>query len=308
MIFRALIFLFIAIPALAQQEPSAFDFKIQNGKSRSSVYWFPLLGLGVPGLPQFLNGQQEAGYVYSGAALLGAGVAVGSYVGSNANHSAPDDNDFHKFADWEKAYTWGSQVYQTAGSLSVYHTFRSTVEQRREKGDFKFLTSDEETPNQLMLAPFKISYFAEPTAIIPLGLITGALIIYHNSGALGSYPVKLSDGAFTAGVAYNAGVGEESLFRGYLMMNLRQSWDSDFWSLAATSTVFAAAHLSDENQVPWPQLVAGFYLGWLTERNHWTLSESVFVHTWWDVITIAGEISSSVTNRSVFLPLLDISL
>ena len=158
-----------------------------------------------------------------------------------------------------------------------------------------------------MLAPFDQKYFIEPTAIIPLGVITGALIVFHNIGSNASYPFTGSDAAFTAGVAYNAGVTEEAAFRGYLMMNLKQSWDSDFWSLAASSTVFAAAHISDGNEVPWPQLLAGFYLGWITQRNHWALSESVFIHTWWDVITIAGEISSRVTDRAVFLPLLNLT-
>jgi len=87
-------------------------------------------------------------------------------------------------------------------------------------------------------------------------------------------------------------------------MNLKQSWGSDFWSNATSSVVFAAAHLSSANQVPLPQLALGSYLAWLAKHNKWTLSEGVFIHTWWDIFTIAASLAdnSDRVEKRVMLP------
>jgi hypothetical protein len=285
-------------------EPSFFDFSIKNAKRRSSTYWFPLVGMGVPGLPQFLNGQKGPGIVYSGGGALFLGAAIA------ANPVSPDTdpNDYNSLSDRGELYTFSLESFQVIGALSTYHAFRSTVLQRKERGDFYFLVHDDETTGDLLLAPFQPAYLLEPTVIIPLGVLAAAVIVGHNSGSEGSQQVSFTDGAFLGGISYGAGVSEEILFRGYLMMNLRQSWGNDFWSLAATSTLFGAAHISSSNPVPWPQLLAGFYFGWLTERNQWTLSRSIFLHSWWDVIAFAAEFSSNAVEHKIFLPVIDLAL
>src|SRR5205823_1500285 len=119
--------------------------------------------------------------------------------------------------------------------------------------------------------------------------------------------LSASDGLFATGVSYNAGTGEEALFRGYLMMNLQQSWDSELWSNAATASVFSAAHISKDNPYPWPQLLLGFYLGWVAQHNDWTLSEGVFIHAWWDVLAISATLAEGITNQRIYIPLAGIS-
>ncbi|MGE3760274.1 MAG: lysostaphin resistance A-like protein, partial [Pseudobdellovibrionaceae bacterium] len=151
----------------------------------------------------------------------------------------------------------------------------------------------------LMMAPFHFSHLLKPTTFIPLGVL--AYAIGSSRGEYKKRPLNSSDGFFAGGISYNAGVGEEALFRGYLMMNLRESWGSDFWSNAATATVFGLAHLSPSNRAPVAQLALGYYLGWITQRNDWTLSESIFLHAWWDVLAIAAALEYD-EESVVYLP------
>ena len=55
-----------------------------------------------------------------------------------------------------------------------------------------------------------------------------------------------------------------------------------------TATVFAAAHYSNHNQLPIFQLLSGWYLGYVTQRNDWSVSESIFIHSWIDVIAFTA--------------------
>ncbi|HEX4925480.1 MAG TPA: CPBP family glutamic-type intramembrane protease [Bdellovibrionales bacterium] len=280
---------------------SIYDFEIRRaGKKRSSLYWHPVSTFFVPGLAQFTNGQTEAGFVYAGVGAVGVGTAIGALVSNSDSVNA--SADLGNLNDRQKAFVWGAQTYQTAGSLSTYHAFRSVVKQRQELGEFGFLKVDEHN-GELMTAPFKVEFLARPSTFIPLALLAGGLIYYHNNEGSLTRPLTLSDGLFSAGASYNAGVGEEALFRGYLMMNLRESWGSDFWSNTATAAIFAAAHLSEHNKYPWPQFIMGYYLGWMTQANQWTLAESIFLHTWWDVLALSAAMAESTTSGAVWLPL-----
>ena len=64
--------------------------------------------------------------------------------------------------------------------------------------------------------------------------------------------------------------------------------ESEILSNLFTSVIFAAAHISSQNPVPWPQFLVGFYLGQVAQWRDWTIAESIFIHTWYDVIAIAA--------------------
>jgi Type II CAAX prenyl endopeptidase Rce1-like len=282
---------------------SIFDYKIRNSEQRSSVYWFPLASLFLPGLDQFLNNQIGAGVMYT--SIAGAGYIVYSIGDNRHDSTATDSDEFQHLSIGDEERLWGSQTYQDSGFLSAYHAFRSTVQQREEKGDFDFLKrpdKSEETTDQLMLAPFHFQYLARPTTFIPLGLVALAFVASGNDATSKNY-LTTSDGLFAFGVSYNAGVSEEAFFRGYLMMNMRQSWGSNLWSNLGSSLVFGAAHISSANELPLPQFLLGTYLAWLAQRNDWTLAEGVFIHAWWDVIAISASlIDNSTVNKTIRLP------
>ncbi|MBC7530540.1 MAG: hypothetical protein H7318_03115 [Oligoflexus sp.] len=40
------------------------------------------------------------------------------------------------------------------------------------------------------------------------------------------------------------------------------------------------------------QLGFGYYLGWLSQSQDWTLGEGLFIHAWWDVIAVTSSYRS----------------
>ena len=51
-----------------------------------------------------------------------------------------------------------------------------------------------------------------------------------------------------------------------------------------TALLFGAAHFGGDNTFPLPQALAGYYFGYVTQKNDWGIGESIFIHTWLDVI------------------------
>ena len=79
------------------------------------------------------------------------------------------------------------------------------------------------------------------------------------------------DVLFASAISYNAGVGEEALFRGWMYPMFMEAFGHDLWANVASSAIFAAAHISSENPVPWPQFLAGYYFSWLVKKNGWSM-------------------------------------
>lgn len=114
-------------------------------------------------------------------------------------------------------------------------------------------------------------------------------------------------------LALPIGIGEESLFRGYLQSSLSEIL-SPWGGIIVSSLAFGAVHIpnalllepedrQDYYTINLP-LITGFglYLGWLTHKNH-SLKESVALHTWYDLVALtAGVLASraAITGRSEF--------
>jgi membrane protease YdiL (CAAX protease family) len=204
----------------------------------------------------------------------------------------PDENGLDQKDIAERKTTLGLLLYQGAGGMSAYHTFRTAARTRQEHGQYEFLQADD-TPADLLAAPFHFSYLTRVTTIIPLAVIAGISALQlstplEDDSDYERASFTQADAFFSGAFSYNAGTHEEAVFRGWIMPVMREYWDSDFWSNAAQSVLFAAAHLSTNPQ-PLPQLLLGYHLGYVTQRNHWSLGESVFIHTWWDVMAFVTQ-------------------
>jgi hypothetical protein len=264
-----------------------------------SVFWKPFGSFFLPGLGQYMDGHIGYGLLYSGVGL--AGMAYASNVASNnglteeANEELTDEEKEAKEKDEElgvdtkdinlRKIMWGQQVYQTAGGFSAYHSFRSTVRSKQRRGEYQFLTQ-EESPGDLMLAPLRMDFLARKTTWIPLlvGASIAGLVLTSDPGDdLEKTSFTQADAFFTTALSFNAGTHEEAMFRGWLQPWFYESWGSEFWANGVQSVIFAAAHLPS-NPTPLPQLILGYHLGYVTNSNNWTLSESVFIHTWWDIL------------------------
>lgn len=298
-----LAFTFTAHPVFAQQDlkPHYSFFSTEPRKKldkKRNVYFPPLVSLLLPSFDQWWEGQHGAAGAYLGTWFVGFNLM------SNASQQANSlDRDFDDFNDLKRQYAYGTQLMMFAGELSAYQSFRTAMKTRQSDGEYNFLKETDETTGDLLLAPFAFSEVLKPTTFIPLVLLTGLVIANHNSGSHEPGDFTFGDGAFTAGISYNAGVGEEALFRGYLMPVMREGFGSNFWSNATTAVLFGAAHLGS-NKLPIIQTLGGFYLGWLTQRNGWSLRQAIFLHTWWDVIAIGAQVASTKDGGTIRLPAL----
>lgn len=288
-----LIFAFLSPLGWAEDE-SIYAYPVNNGKLRSD-FWRPLASIAVPGLSQWIGRQFSYAALYSGVGLAGAQLATSGLR---------DGGDYESFTERDDALRralLGDALFKIGGGMSAYHSFRSAVITRRESGQYGFLPKDVETPLDLALAPFDFTYLARPTTFTPLLVLIGAELMFAQNQHWNWSRFHLGDAGFTAGVSYGAGVGEEAMFRGFLLP-FATEYTGRFWLGNSTQAlIFGAVHYSDRNRFPIAQALSGAYLGWLMRHRNWQMAENIFLHTWWDVIAIASEFA--VEGKVDFIPL-----
>ena len=269
----------VLVLLLCGQLAFAHPFDVpQEPDRKRSVIGPPLLSFVLPGFDQWTEGQYGWGAGYSGVAVAGAQLM-------RFSDGNPGINTYN---DRDRLATLGAQIFQTSGGFSAYHSFRTAVRTRKPHGEYSFLTH-EETPGDLMLAPFRFDFITRPTTFAPLLALTGLLVV---AAKVSKPPPRVhltaTDAAFTFAFSYNAGTHEEAVFRGWMMPVWMHYVNNEILSNLFTSVLFAAAHFSPSNPIPWPQFLVGFYLGQVTQWREWTLAESIFIHTWYDVIAIGA--------------------
>jgi len=289
---------------LAARSPFAVDDR--PDKPRSDI-GMPLLSFLLPGIDQWIEGQHPYGLLYSGIAV--GGLVYANHVaqrnelkvgGTQAESGDDDKNDDGE--DDEEAldqkdvavrkYTLGTLLYQGAGGMSAYHSFRTSVLTRKHHGQYDFLEY-EESPADIMMAPFRFQYLTRASTYVPLAIITAFSVIAVNQpieddAEIERDTLSSSDAFFAGAFSLNAGTHEEAMFRGWIMPVMMEYWQTPFWSNVAQSVLFAAAHLPT-NPTPLPQLLLGYHLGNVTMDNRWRIGEAVFIHTWWDVVAFTAQ-------------------
>lgn len=261
-----------------------------------NLYWRPLVSFLLPGFDQYLQGHVSSGALYS-SAWLGSSLWYSNRakklqdtqdaMGWDA-WSKEQQNDYVNHEELPRQAMLASQYITSVGALSAWHSFRTVVETHRENGRFEFL-KEEETPMDLLLAPFQFSHLQRKTTWIPLLVAAsiGALVPNALAEDYERDPYSSSDAFYASAISYNAGVSEEALFRGYMQPMIYDSWGSSLGSNAVQALIFGLAHRATIDR-PIAQAGMGFYLGWLHEKRNWTLSESIFLHAWWDVIALSS--------------------
>lgn len=307
----------VATPAYPQEaaappRSSIFEPSRDPERRRSDVF-VPLMSFVLPmrfglpaGLDQWWEGQYGSAAVYTGVSLLGIGYAVNVAnrnsltLGGKTQEEeegegspAPDDSDDETTIDSKnitvRKVTLGLLAHQGAAGISSYHAFRTAVRTRQRHGEYAFLKY-EETPGDILMAPFRVSYLTRASTYVPLLIGAGLMGLILNSDP-GDELVRSAftpaDGVFTSAFSYNAGTHEEAVFRGWMQPAMYEAWGSPFWANATQSVLFAAAHLSS-NSMPLPQLLLGYHLGNVTMDDGWRVGEAVFIHVWWDVLAFTG--------------------
>lgn len=286
-------------PVCAEEVPSSLKpSPVETVQKKRNYFWPPVYSLLVPGLDQWIRKEWANGAVYSG---IGAGgLALGLSVNPRSNRRL----DPGTRNDRERFQLVGFQMYSTSGFLSAHHAFLDAVQTRPD--DFSFL-SVKDSDWDILKAPLQIQNFIRPTTFIPLILMSAfvAFDAHHDHVNRWMSP-SLGDYFFSSTFSYGAGTGEEAFFRGFLMPTTMKWTHSEWGSNAIQATVFAVAHRI--NPLPWPQFLFGLYTGWLSQRRGWGLSETVFIHTWWDIIAFLADYSFRHPGQGSTLYLTPISL
>lgn len=260
----------------------------------ASVILLPVASMFIPGFGQLAHRNFAEGMAYGAAGV--SGLVWAATAGYEGNGSF-DDLMFD--APGARRAFYGYGLYQGAGFLSAWDAFHSAVPvQQSTRGRFRFLPKEKkESVADLLWAPFKPEHLLRPSTWIPLGAFAGvsAFLVSdyradkQGTPALRWHPYEPGDAFFTGALSMNAGVTEEALFRGY-MFPLFHQWSGErAWiSNPAQSLLFAGAHIGGVSNVPVAQAVFGYYLGWVTQRNDWSLGQAVAIHFWWDVIAVSA--------------------
>jgi hypothetical protein len=279
---KVLLIFFLSAPVLAQTETSAADKK--------SLLIVPAVSYFLPGFGQALDGE------YTKAALFFGYFGLGIVTASEARHRMDDFEQspslgFHHYRDLKDFRQTGQAMSKHASGLSVFDSFNSRVHAYQEAGQYGFLPKDQNLETVLK-APFQFRHLAKWTTWVPfLAAMAASTIEYNESPKPRDFDFRLQDATASSFESYVAGSSEEAFFRGWMMPILYENTQSFWLSNAIQGTAFGYAH----GPRPYFQLAAGYYAGWLTDRNHYDLSEVIFVHAWWDFWVLAA---SYARNRA----------
>jgi len=83
------------------------------------------------------------------------------------------------------------------------------------------------------------------------------------------------------------GLGEESLFRGFLYPSL-SSWLGNSGGAVVSSAAFSFAHVGASSGGNAARFIMGMFFCWQYTRNNYQLGANVFAHSWYDQILIGN--------------------
>lgn len=200
---------------------------------------------------------------------------------------------------------------QSIWSYGVYAAYRDArLFNRNVQYSYKMPT---DSLADLTFAPFRFKILKKPEVwggflgILGVAMGTSYFLfpkearIQHNLSSRLEHPA----------IALPVGIGEESLFRGYLQSQFSE-WINPWSGIALSSLAFGAAHIPNammlEPEHRWryysfslPFITGiGAYFGWVTYKNR-SLQESVALHTWYDFVIFAAA-SLATQSASVGRP------
>jgi hypothetical protein len=272
-----------AAPALPRPKPAPPSSERRDDcgtieHPECSLFWLPALSLVLPGFGQAWDGRTWWPYSLAGAGGIGAL--------TYATRLDPQLDPVKIPGDSRPAQLWaiGNAFFTAAGGLSVYETYRYRTQERMHFKGAKF-----RPVKDLLLAPVHFESALHWPVIAEL-LVAGALSGLRIAGdghAFAGYLPR--DAGTTAVVSLGAGIGEEPLFRGWMMSYLEHRWDWNPWLANGTQAVlFGLAHGGIDLRI-----LFGFWDGLMAQHNDYDLVDNVFTHTWWDIMTITAQYATS---------------
>lgn len=273
-----------AVPLLWQERP-----ELRGG----AEFGLPAASLVLPGLGQYVLGRP-----WRGAAFTATAVAGGILAGTA---SAPID-DFPRDSDQQLAFE-GAHLIFTAGALSAWDSFQASLPEQRRAGRYTFM-GPQDGLQDLLTAPFDFGFLGRWTTWVDLaftGAVEGLVMADDDEAPFRSF--RGNDAAFISSLSLNAAVGEEALFRGWLMPVLHQKLGRRFWAAnTIQAVVFGAGHVPQADRFAILIGASAAYAGWLTQRNGWSVRETIFHHFWYDLIVGAATLLRDPQGTAVAFP------
>jgi len=256
----------------------------------------PIGSVFLPGFGQFLQGDIVRGTVYQGVFLAGWTMSRAALNGGRVSIS-----DFRTFDGRTEWGVWAQQLRGTAGSISAYDAFRRALPALQKPGRYAFVRESDSIAS-VMRAPIHVTFLKDPLTYLPIALIAVTSFARRVAGPSAGREFASTPGhdiAFAAALAYNAGIGEEMVFRGYLMPVLQQHLGDRAWlANGLQALAFAADHGEFSPSAFAAHAGYGLYAGFVVQRNRGSLRQAVFNHFVWDLIAVSGAFLTRQRDRT----------
>ena len=271
---------FPSLPLAAQDSPP--PKRAHSG----SQFWHPAVSLLIPGVGQFIQGDPAAGLAYGSVALGGLALSMVGEADVLSLDQLP------RSARDQLAFE-GIHLMGTAGALSAWDAFHHAVPALQIESKYEFLGQDEDDLVALLTAPFDTRFLSRWTTWVELAYTAAITTLVLNSRRedVNYESFRGRDALFTTALSLNAGVGEEALFRGWLLPFFHQNFNDRFWlANAAQASIFGGLHAPQAKGFAVVIGAWSLFEGWLTRRNDWSVRESIFHHFWYDVAVVTASL------------------
>lgn len=279
--------------------------QIQNNPAseKRSIIFAPLLNAIIPGYTQLVDGESGKASIFFGAYL--AGIFADSTARRNIKEfNESDSKRYHWYRDNQRVEGISNALVKQASLVSLYDGFLTRVTDYQSDGQYLFLPKDQNLES-IHKAPFNFQYMKRATTWVPFLLAIGLGVSgFKESPSPNKFDMRPIDGLASTYQSYSAGVSEEAFFRGWMQPVLYENTQSYWLSNTVQAVIFGYAHGPE----PYFQLAFGFYTGWLVPENGWDMAESIFIHTWWDLILMTASYArtrSLTKDFNIQLPLIN---
>ena len=243
----------------------------------------------VPGLGQASNGNYGEAALHFGLFAVSVYGVVhykdkSDYLNADKRYDEGNNREF--INQTTLRFDYASRLATDLALYSGYAAYRDA----RRHDNFGFRTPvPSESLGDLAKAPFSFNYLSRPTTYIPLAIEAAVLYYYKDSkDAYGIYRANdVSERdlhVFNLTANEMTAVGEEAFFRGFLNNEFSHRY-GDGWGVVASSTIFGLAHTGRGQTANALQATAaGFYFGWVHQKNGYQAGEGVALHYWFNVL------------------------
>ncbi len=249
----------------------------------------------VPGAGQASNGDYGAAALHFGVFAVSVYGAIryqdkSDYLDADRRYDEDNDREFINKATLR--YDYAARLATDTALYSGYAAYRDA--RARDNSGFR-TPAPRESLGDLAVSPFSFKYLARPTTFIPLAV--EAALLYHYRDSKDAYAIYRADDVserdlhvFNLTANEMTAVGEEAFFRGFLNNEFSSRY-GDNTGLAVSSVIFGLAHTGQGQTANALQATAaGFYFGWLHQKNGYTTGEGVALHYWFNVLAGAAAI------------------